>query len=170
MKLIRTNQKGFTIIEIVITLAISGLVISAVSGTINQVIQSSRTTDHMNALRQVQTAGYWVSRDGLQAQQVTTSPPTGLPLILTWTDWDDDIHEVVYSLPNMPSGSLKQLQREESLNSAPTATTIVSRYIDPAQTSCVWGPDTNTFTFVVTATMNQETETRTYEVQPRPSS
>jgi prepilin-type N-terminal cleavage/methylation domain-containing protein len=167
MKLTRTNQKGFTIIELVITLAIMGLVIAAVSGTITQIIQSRRTTDHMNALRQVQTAGYWVSKDGIQAESLTTQ---GHFLYVWRTDWDDsDLHEVVYSLQNMPSGALKQLQREESLNGVPTTTTIVSRYIDPAQTSCVWDPDANTLTFVVTATMDQQTETRTYEVQPRPS-
>jgi len=166
MKLITTNQKGFTVIEIVITLAIAGLVFAAVSGTITQVIQSSRTTNHMNALRQVQTAGYWVSTDGIQAGNITTQ---GYFLYLERTDWDDsDLHEVVYSLQEMPSGALKQLQREESLNGAPTATTIIGRYIDPAQTSCVWNPDTTTLTFVVTATMDEQTETRTYEVQPRP--
>ncbi len=166
MKLITTNQKGFTIIEIVITLAIAGMVFAAVSGTITQVIQSSRTTNHMNALRQVQTAGYWVSKDGIQAESLTTQ---GYFLYVGRTDWDDsDLHEVVYSLQDMPSGALKQLQREESLNGAPTATTIIGRYIDPAQTSCVWNPDANTLTFVVTATMDQQTKTRTYEVQPRP--
>ncbi len=167
MKLIRPNQKGFTFIEVVITLAISGLVVTAVSGTITQLIQSSSTTDHMNALRQVQTAGYWVSKDGIQAESLTTQ---GYLLYVCRTDWDDsDLHEVVYSLQDMPSGALKQLQREESLNGVPMATTIVSRYIDPAQTSCVWDPDANTLTFIVTSTMAQHTETRTYEVQPRPS-
>jgi len=158
MNLPKINQKGFTIIEIVITLAITGLIIVAVSGTITQVIQSSRTTDHMNALRQVQTAGYWVSKDGIQAQTLYT---VGYLLYTSRTDWDDsDLHEVVYSLQNMSSGALKQLQRQEFLNGAPMATTIISRYIDPDQTSCVWDSDTNTLTFVVTATMDRQTETR----------
>ena len=168
MKLLHKNQKGFTLIEIVIALGIFGLVITAASGTIAQVIQSSRSTEHMTALRQVQTAGYWVSKDGIQAQNITTQ---GYFLYVGWTDWDDsDPREIVYSLQAMPSGALKQLQREESVNGMPTATTIVGRYINPEQTSCVWDPDTKTLTFIVTATMNQQTETRTYQVQPRPLS
>ena len=167
MKLIRTNQKGFTLIEIVIALGIFGLVIVAASGTIAQVIQSSRSSEHMTAIRQVQSAGYWVSKDGIQAQTITTQ---GYFLYVARTDWDDgDLHEIVYSLQDMPSGALKQLQREESLNAAPTATIIISRYIDPDQTSCVWDADAKALTFTVTAKMNQQTETRTYEVQPRPS-
>jgi type II secretory pathway pseudopilin PulG len=166
MKLIKTNQKGFTLIGTVIALGIFGLVIAAASGTIAQIIQSSRSSEHMTALRQVQTAGYWVSRDSIQAQNLTTQ---GYFLYVGRTDWDDgDLHEVVYSLQDMPSGALKQLQREESLNGMPTATTIVGRYIDPAQTSCVWDPNANALTFTVTATMNEQTETRAYEVQPRP--
>ncbi|MFC1970084.1 type II secretion system protein J [Chloroflexota bacterium] len=167
MKLIRTNQKGFTLIEIVIALGIFGLVIAAASGTIAQVFQSSRSTEHMTALRQVQSAGYWVSKDGIQAQTITTQ---GYLLYVGRNDWDDaDLHEIVYSLQNMPSGALKQLQRIEYLNGAPTATIIISRYIDPDQTSCVWDPDAKALTFTVTATMNQQTETRTYQVQPRPA-
>ena len=167
MKLPKTNQKGFTLIEIVIALGIFGLVIAAATGTIAQVFQSSRTTDHMNALRQVQTAGYWVSKDGIQAQTIYTQ---GYFLYVAWTNWDDsELHEIVYSLQDMPSGALKQLQREESLNSAPPSTIIVGRYIDPDQTSCSWNSTAKALTFTVTATMNQQTETRTYEVQPRPA-
>ena len=168
MKLIRSKQKGFTLIEIVIALGIFGLVIAAATGTIAQVIQSSRSSEHMTALRQVQSAGYWVSNDGIQAETLDT----GVYFLYTSRiDWDDsDLHEIVYSLQDMPSGALKQLQREESLNGVPTYTTIISRYIDPDQTSCSWNASaTAALTFTVTATMNQHTETRTYQVQPRPA-
>jgi prepilin-type N-terminal cleavage/methylation domain-containing protein len=167
MKLTKTNQKGFTLIEMVIALGIFSLVIAAATGTIAQVIQSSRSSEHMTALRQVQTAGYWVSKDGIQAQTLTTQ---GYLLYVARTGWDDgQLHEIVYSLQNMPSGALKQLQREEWLNGAPTSTIVLSRYIDPDQTTCVWDPDAKALTFTVTATMNQQTETRTYQVQPRPA-
>jgi prepilin-type N-terminal cleavage/methylation domain-containing protein len=167
MKLPKTNQKGFTLIEIVIALGIFGLVIAAATGTIAQVIQSSRSSEHMTALRQVQSAGYWVSKDGIQAQTITT---LGYLLYTSRTDWDDsELHETVYSLQDMPSGGLKQLQRQEWLNGAPASTIIISRYIDPDQTSCSWNATAKALTFTVTATMNQQTETRTYEVQPRPA-
>ncbi len=172
MKFIDKNQKGFTLIEILVALGIFGLVAAAASGTIVQVIQSSRTTDHMTALRQVQSAGYWVSHDGVQAQQVTISAAPGLPFTLTWTDWDDnDIHEVEYSLQQ--DMAVDYLQRKEVVNgeAANPIIAIVGQYIDPDNTLCepfdqeLGGGET--FTFTVTATMNQQTETRTYEIKPR---
>lgn len=174
MKLIHKNQKGFTFIEIVIAVGIFGLVAAAASGTFVQVIQSSRNTDHMTVLRHVQSAGYWVSQDGVQAQQVTTSTTPGLPFTLTWTDWDDnDTHEVEYSLQDMSSGDLDYLQRKEVVNGevANPIITMVGQYINPNNTSCEPVDQElsagETFTFTVTATMNQQTETRTYEVKPR---
>ena len=174
MKLIHKNEEGFTLIEILIALGIFGLVAAAVSGTVVQIIQSNRSADHMTALRHVQSAGYWVSYDGVQAQQVTTSASPGLPFTLSWTDLDDnDTHEVEYSLQDMSAGDLDYLQRKEIVNgeTADPIITIVGQYIDPNNTSCEPVDqelsDGETFTFTVTATMNQQTETRTYEIKPR---
>ena len=174
MKLIHKNEEGFTLIEIMIALGIFGLVAAAASGTIVQVIQGNRSADHMTALRQVQSAGYWVSHDGVQAQQVTTSATPGLPFTLTWTDWDDnDAHEIEYSLQDMSFGDLDYLQRKEVVNGevANPIITMVGQYIDPANTSCEPVDQElsagETFIFTVTATMNQQTETRTYEIKPR---
>ena len=80
--MIKTNQKGFTLIEVLIAVAITGLIVGAASGAGAHVIQSKRTTAQMVALRQVQTAGYWVSRDALCAQSVTTGGGSGFPLTL----------------------------------------------------------------------------------------
>ena len=174
MKLIRNNQKGFTLIEILIALGIFGLVAAATSGTVVQIIQSNRSADHMTALRHVQSAGYWVSHDGVQAQQVTTSAAPGLPFTLTWTDWDSNaLHAVEYSLQDMSAGDLDYLQRQEIVNgqAADPIITIVGQYIDPNNTSCEPLDQElstgETFTFTVTAKMNQQTETRTYEIKPR---
>jgi len=175
MTFIKRNQKGFTLIELVIAIPIIAIVGLAASAALIQVIQSTQTSAHMTALRQVQTAGYWVSRDALQAQEEPdVTPPTGF-LSLTWTDSEDDeVHQVIYSLPDMPSGTLKKFQRQEIVTDggAPVSdtTTLVSQYIDSSQTSCTWDEDTKMLTFTVTATMEGEIETRTYEVQPRPLS
>jgi len=174
MKLLNRSQKGFTLIELLIALPIIAIVVAAATGALIQVIQSTSTSAHMVALRQVQTAGYWVSKDGLQAQSITTGPGVGFPLTLNWTDWNDEFHHVVYSLENMPSGTLKQLQRQESVNGTLVATTMVGQYIDAA--SCAPGNKTlaynETLTFTVTAKVpgarRPQTERRTYEIKPRP--
>ena len=174
MKLLHKNQKGLTLIELLVVLPIIGIIVAAASGATIQVIQSSAASAHMTALRQVQTAGYWVSRDALQAQEAPYVPAyPGFPFTLTWTDSDDgEEHQVIYSLVNMPSGTLKKLQRVESVDGTEIATTMVSQYIDSSQTSCEWDDVNYVLTFTVTASVagarGLQTETRTYEIQPRP--
>lgn len=177
MKLIHKEQRGFTLIELLVALPIAALVVTAATGAIFQIINSTQARNHMVAYRQVQTAGYWVSHDALQAQNVTTGANAGFPLTLSWTDWDDnDIHEVGYSLQDMSSGDLDYLQRKEIVNGNVNnpVITVVSQYIDPQSASCE--PISHeltsgeTLTFTVKAQVGEQIAIRTYEVKPRPLS
>ena len=171
MKLMQGNQRGFTLVEVMVGVVIMALVGLAAATAIIQVVNAGRNSSHMSALRQVQTAGYWVSRDGLQAQvvDVDDDPETeGTEiLILQWIDWDDsELHQIRYSLQDMPSGSLKKLWRQATINGGEPTNTMVAQYIDGSATSCQW--DGSQITFEVSATLEQQTESRTYEIKPRP--
>ena len=167
LKKLNRSQKGFTLLELLIAIPIIAIVVAAASGALVQVIQSTQTSAHMTAVRQVQTAGYWVSKDSLQAQNVIT----GASLTLNWKDWNDYNYQVVYSLQDM-SGGLKWLQRMEEVNGTGVATTMVGQFIDPDNTSWVWDDTNRVLTFTVTAKVTgargPQTETRTYEIQVRP--
>jgi prepilin-type N-terminal cleavage/methylation domain-containing protein len=165
MRLIHKNQKGFTLIELLIVVAIFAVVAVAANAVIGQVVQSNRTSNHMVAVRQVQQAGYYVSRDGLQAQNISGNLTTSSSLYLDWTDGDGGNHTVVYNLTTS-SGGLYQLQRNETENQTPT-TTVVAQYIVNGTTQCSWNATTNVLTFNVTARVGLETESRTYEIKPR---
>lgn len=180
LRSVHRNQLGFTLIELMIAITISSVITGAITSTIYQVfIGSVRTTNHMTVVRQVQDAGFWVSRDTQMAQTValadeSVDDPDGtrFPLTLTWTDWDsNEVYQVVYSLVDVPDSEVKNLQRSHSFN-ATTETSIIAQFIDPTekdgepQTKCEFTGGKLTFT--VTATVGAQSETRVYEAKPRP--
>ena len=166
---IQRDQKGLTLLELVIAIALVGAITSGITMTIFQVFDtSSRTSNHMIAIRQVQNAGKHVSEHLLQAQGWDLGGSSGFPLALNWTDWDDMQHGILYTLEDMPYGEFKILRRRHDINSSPDSTINVAEYIDPAQTSCVQAG--GVFTFTVTANVSGQSETRVYEVTPRSGS
>jgi len=175
--LINKKERGFTLIELLVALAITGLITGAITMTIFQVVNvTARTNNHMTAVRQVQNAGYWVSHDGQMAQSIDIGDDPlgeGFPLILTWTDWDDTVHQVTYTLENMIGGP-KQLKRSHSVNGGEPSETIVARYIVPGvpktNVEFTYGVLTFTVTAAVGGDWQEASETRVYEIVPRPGS
>ena len=182
MKKLKKGEKGFTLMELMIVVALTGIVAAGITGTILYVLNVNfSTANRMAAVRHVRNVGFWISPDFQMARDVDPGGTSGFPLTLTWIDWaTNDTHEVTYSLENMPSGEFKRLQREH-YNSGPdtTTTSIVAEYIDSDQTSIDPGTPCSfpncgalniTFTMTVTATVGGQSETREYEVGPRTGS
>ncbi len=166
MKRLHKDQRGLTIIELLVVIVLTGLVTAAITTTFFQVFNmNARTANHMSALSQVQQAGKLVSEDILQAQTIDPDPTTGEFLILGWNS--TAVHEVTYTLED------GELWRSETIDGGTPMTTCVAEYInlDPTKTSCDLQGDVLIFT--VTATVGEgswaeESETRIYRVQPRP--
>ena len=142
--LINKNQRGFTFIEIIIVIAIAGIITGGITTTIFQVLTgSARTNNHMTAVRQVQNAGYWVSLDAQMAQSIIFDDPatSGVTefLTLTWTYWDSgEVNRVAYTFVNIPDSTLKDLQRIHTSGVATVETGIIARFIDPDLTTVEW--------------------------------
>jgi len=186
------GERGFTLVELLVGIPITALVVGAATAGIIALLNSGDASTHMYALRQVQTAGYWVSTDGLQTDEVLypvgtsdnvvvelTAP--GDLLHLRWVDLDpgvQELYDVEYELIGT-TGNLK-LQRYEEVRDynapeggliRPAATTIVARYITHVK---LWYEKNNPelIYFEVTATVGQgtdeeQTETRLYQIRPR---
>jgi len=181
VRLFHKSQRGFTLVELMLAIAITGVITGGITMTLFQVFDgSARTSNHMTAVRQVQNAGYWVSYHAQMAQDIVTVDDPATPgvtefLALTWKDRYDDDHQVVYSLENRPSSSLRNLQGVHYINGEESDRTPVFEFIDPDpdQTSCVWD-GAGKLIFTVTATVGfgsqEQSETRIYEVTPRPVS
>ena len=75
------TQRGFTLVELVIATAISGLIISVLGTAIYQIITTTEHgNDRLTAMHELQNAAHWVSIDGQSAS--TASGGNGLVLTL----------------------------------------------------------------------------------------
>jgi type II secretory pathway pseudopilin PulG len=176
MKRIHRDERGFSILELVIVILLTGIITAAVTTTFFQVFaMNTRTANHMIAVSQVQQAGKLVSEDMLEAQpdMIDDSPEDGEFLILGWVAQNLTEHKVIYTLEDMPTGEFKVLWREYKVDSVIISNTKVAEYINSAETSCECSCDDCNcdglvLTFTVTATVGDESETRVYQVKPRP--
>jgi prepilin-type N-terminal cleavage/methylation domain-containing protein len=167
-RLINKDQRGFSLIEFLTALGITAIIGAVITLTLFQVITgSTRTNNHMTALTQVQSAGFWMSND-TQMAQIINPPSGGFPLTLTWTEWGDgepngNQHNVVYTLLG------DELQRQHVITDTggtviEDSVAVVAEHITGSTCNVTSG----LLSFTVTATVQGQSETRTYEVVPRP--
>jgi len=102
-RLVARNERGFTLIELVITLGIGGLLAAGITTAIFQVVTiPSSSSAHMTAVKQVESAIHWIRNDTWKAQKIECNEDSdsGFPLTLTWVEWEGDaaVHEVTYSI------------------------------------------------------------------------
>lgn len=163
------NQNGFTLVELMVAIGIASFVVVAAAAVIFQLITvPERNSNHMTAYTQVQNAGFSVSRDAVQAQDITVDGADWLTL--DWVDWGGYAHQAVYTLED-GSGGLKELWRDYSyydIDGLKEETLLVARYIDPGETNLNW--EENVLTLVIRAQVGDESATRTYNIEPRPNS
>ncbi len=160
-RVIHRNQRGITFVEVVMALAVSAILLGSISASISQLFKTnSSASNQMGAVRQVQNAGYWISRDTQMAQTIVVDNLTAPNILqLSWTEWTSDtVQNVTYSIVN------SQLKRNNGGNES-----IIASYIDPAQTSCNLTDNKLILTVTATVGSGQQTrsETRRYEVNPR---
>ena len=158
------SQHGFTMIEILVGLALTGILVTGIVMTIFQVnIGTAQNENNMYTLRQVQTAGYYVSRDTLQAECVGIYPANnGFPVTLHWINpATSENHSIKYEYDSIT----RYLTRTDLVTNS---TVRIAEHID--LTTSFTNNGTGYFIFMVTANMSgyqPASATRTYEVQPR---
>lgn len=194
------EQKGFTLVEIIVALGIFSLIITGLSVSAVQLITGNiMNSNKMEAIRQVQNVGYWVSRDAVQAMEVSTADNGDTPddlevLTLTWYEYQEVFDEDGTAVISYTRGEGRRavyilvddkLRRDywniEYIEDVETdfmftgTATYIAEYIEydpenPDLTSFVVSG--NNIILTVTATtggFQSQSETRIYEIQTRPA-
>jgi prepilin-type N-terminal cleavage/methylation domain-containing protein len=167
------SKRGFTLIEILVAMAISAALSLGITMTIFQVMNVNASSNaHLQAVAQVQNAIHYLNRDVQMAQSVQPQGTSGFPLTLKWTSWsNNDSNQVIYSL----SGNT--LVRQFLLipsDGGPASTTslTVAKYL--TETQCSYDSAAHKLTATITASTSSGSklaaETRQVEIIPRPGS
>jgi len=170
--LLNRNQKGFTLLELIVALAITGAITGGITMSIFQTLDyDARSKARMVAVKQVENAIHHISRDVQMAQVVEPADPDpdgdGFPLTLRWVEWDNTENVVTYDIV------AGELRRSHSEDGGIPQEAVAARYIDTgsAKTSCAFNETDWIFTFRVTATVcgypEDISEMREVEVAPR---
>ncbi len=134
------DQRGFTLVEMPIALAIGALIALGAAISIFQVMESSPlVVDRFTTTRSVQNAAHWISRDAESAENVRVDDlvsPDFLALEWTVYSFDEDpsiYHTVTYSFVGLSQG-VGKLQRYHWSSDGINETTVVAEhvYYDPA--------------------------------------
>jgi len=128
LKIKSKKKAGFTLVETLIALAITGIVAVSITSTMYQFQSASNSNYvHVTAVTQVENGVYYINRDVQSAQTVTPQGTFGFPLTLSWVDWDTNTtNTVTYSL-QADTAPLTTYSLMRTLNQNPAS--AVARFI-----------------------------------------
>ena len=173
----KLDEKGYTIVELLIAITIMVMASGAAGAAIFQIIRNiGRNNDYITAVRQVENAGYWISRDTQMAQSISTNITLPNFLSLSWTEWNDAgnpiYHSANYTLEGLSDG-IGKLERHHGSNTGANEYTLIAQYIyynpgDVANTSNI-SYQNPVLTVKLTALFGQTMESKEYQVKRRPN-
>ena len=156
------RQSGITLVEILIAMAIVGLLGAGSASMIVQTFQqNSRATQATKNIAQVENVAYWLNKDALMTQSIVPAAGSGFPLQLGWQDQSDNVTIATYSI----SGT--DLRRVTTVDGIVSEQTVLASQInpDPALTNCSYADGVLTYHLATTSGTN--TQTRTYQTKIR---
>jgi prepilin-type N-terminal cleavage/methylation domain-containing protein len=148
---LKKSQAGFTLIEFIAALAITGLISLGVAIACAQVLnQTARNNDYTTASRNAMNALYWINRDTLVAQSIngTDGFPQTEDLSLSWISWDNSQYSANYTLDN---GILRRIYSDGTV----VTTTEIARYINSSANMTFCDTENGTLTITITSSVGE---------------
>ncbi len=168
IKLLRQNEAGLTLIETLVSLAITGLIgLGAAMSSAQVLNETSRNNDYTTASRSAMNAVHWISRDAQMAQVISgyAGFPQTSDLSLSWIDWNNSSHNATYSLE---AGQLRRIYTADG----ETTETVIAEYINSSANMTYCTSDNGTLTLTITGTVGEGSRvanvTRIREMTARP--
>jgi prepilin-type N-terminal cleavage/methylation domain-containing protein len=186
------RQWGFTLIEMVIALAVASLVLVGTAAIFRYlVITTSAGADRTTANHQVQYVSFWIGEDVVQANtslsvgtcSVNGYTVKGFPIYMFLLEKDGlTPYTVEYSVEPMPAkegvpgNTLMSLYRTTDPYDPDPPKTLVAEYLDPQGTTCELqkvgrlqqvGNETYILILKVTARVDLAEASGTYRIDPR---
>jgi prepilin-type N-terminal cleavage/methylation domain-containing protein len=173
---INKSQRGFTLIEVLMAIAVTAIIAVFVTVSIFQIVNvNSKSNSRLIAVEEVENAINWITKDAQMAQfsQFSETGTQPLPVNLAWAneyDYPPTSVSVIYRING------NQLLRDYSINGEPPTTTVVVSDIDPdplaTNWSFSWSPSSErgALTFQISVTVGGSkpvTETRSFTVVSR---
>jgi len=170
MKILKTKpgEKGFTLIELLVGLTIVAFVVGAVSMTIVTMMRlNPRNNDWAMALRQVQNAGFWISRDVQMSRGnigIDPEPDTFLTLVMPYVDAGGTMvtKTVDYQFENLSGEAW--LTRSDEVEGKTAIAQLITRTTAVYSDNCT---DNCTLTFTIEATSGKANVFHQYEATQR---
>jgi len=171
------GSRGITLVELLVAMAIGATVVAGALGVLNQImILVPKAENSMLAIRQAQSAGYWIDRDATCAQVITPTPnlftlSTATPLVISYVKWDATKTTISYSVD-----ANRILQRQTVVTNEKTGSVISSNVIRIADsiasiTAQYYQPDMSNPRKILVVTITSQVEnsssTRVYRISPR---
>jgi prepilin-type N-terminal cleavage/methylation domain-containing protein len=155
-------QAGYTLIELLVAIAISSVLAAGIAFTITQIFDNNtKATMQMEVIQDTTNSGFWLNKDALGAAAITTGENAGFPLSLGHVDQDDNQHLIIYSI------SEDELIRSAYQNDDLISKMIIADHVDinENRTNCIL--EGNTLTVKITSTVSDASETRIYKITSR---